>query len=88
MDRLQLEALSNITLLRLISDATAVLLERATPRPAIQSMTYSTTYVHSSSEDSVSQMITESWAVVVCRLLNIPIYREDPTTDWSEDDIY
>ena len=85
---MQLEALSNVTLLRLISDATAVLLERATPRPAIQNPTYSTAYAHSSSEDSIGQMITESWAVVVCRLLNIPIYREDPSEDWSEDDIY
>ena len=32
-----------------------------------------TAYVHSSSEDSYSYMVTENWAVVVCRLLNIPL---------------
>ena len=78
MDRAQLEALSNVTLLRLIADATAVLLARASPQPALQLIEH-----ESSSDDSWSSMVTDSWAVLVCRLLRIPIYREDGL---SEDD--
>ena len=72
MDRSQLETLSNVTLLQLIADATAVLLARASRPPPTQ-LEEST----SSSADSWSSIVTESWAVLVCRLLHIPIFRED-----------
>ena len=72
MDRLQLETLSNVTLLQLIADATAVLLSRATRLPPTEPLESTP-----SSADSGSSIVIESWAVLSCRLLHIPLYRED-----------
>ena len=77
MERSDLEALSNFALERLVVDAVAILAERASFRslPVVQTREQDAEETYS--ESSGSSLVIESWAVVVCRLLRIPLYRED-----------
>ena len=81
-----MEALPTDTLVLLITDATEILAARADTSglPSATPALCSASPVPSQS--SSSSIVVESWAVVVCRLLRIPLYREDDLSGSSEVD--
>ena len=81
-----MEALPTDTLVLLITDATEILVARADASGLLSTTPASGSASPVPSQSSSSSIVVESWAVVVCRLLRIPLYREDDLSGSSDED--